>query len=154
MITDKGSGRARQAGVLHSVGFLPSILILAAACSSAPRITTAGELIAKLQDAGIQIDTQSPAPKPSGDYFRFDEGIRVTGPDLLLDVLRIEDRRVFDIAKSAGKLLVVTDAVAGRHIPDNPSIFARHPFVVAVRLQPGGTHVEQILAKLLPPERE
>lgn len=155
MIEDQESGKARQTGIPpHRIGFLPPIVILAIACSNAPRITTAGELIAQLQGAGIQIDAQAPAPQPSGDYFRFDEGIRGTGPDLLVDVLRIEDRRVFDIAKSAGKLLVVTDAVAGQHIPGNPSVFARHPFVVVVRLQPGGANVEQTLAKLLPPERE
>ena len=65
---------------------------------------------------------------PNGSHFRFDEGIRIKGQGLFVDILRIEDRRVFDIAKSAGRLLVVAEAVAGQPIPDNPSVFARHPF--------------------------
>jgi hypothetical protein len=129
-------------------------LLGVAACSSAPRIATADELIARLRQAGVAIESQEPAPMPTGNYFRFDEGIRVKGTDLFLDILRIEDRRVFDIAKSAGKLLAVAEVSAGQHIPDNPEVFARHPFVVIIRQQPAGATLEPTLAKLLPPERE
>ncbi len=130
------------------------VVAAAAACTRVPRIENSADVIAYLQQAGIQIDSQEQAPKPSGEYFRFDEGIRVKGPELFLDVLRIEDRRVFDIAKSAGRLLVVTEAVAGQPIPDSPAVFARHPFVVVIRKQPQPSAVEQTLAKLLPPEPE
>lgn len=125
-----------------------------AACSTAPRIVVVDDLVAHLQQAGIQIESQEPAPKPDGQYFRFDEGIRVKGPGLFLDILRIEDRRVFDLAKSAGRLLIVTEAVAGQPIPDTSDVFARHPFVVIIREQPEGIGLESTLAKLLPPEPE
>ncbi|HRI89006.1 MAG TPA: hypothetical protein PK869_12110 [Candidatus Hydrogenedentes bacterium] len=123
-------------------------------CASAPTIATAGGLITELQRAGVQIDSQEQAPKPSGEHFRFDEGIRIKGPELFADVLRIESRRVFDIAKSAGKLLVAAEAVAGQPIPESPEVFARHPFVVVIRQQPANAPIEPILAKLLPPERQ
>ncbi|MCC6794329.1 MAG: hypothetical protein IT366_04365 [Candidatus Hydrogenedentes bacterium] len=124
------------------------------ACTSAPRITVADDLVVELRNAGVPIETQEPAPMPSGSQFRFDEGVRVKGQGLFVDILRIEDRRVFDIAKSAGRLLVVAEAVAGQPIPDNPSVYARHPFVVIIRQQPEGLALEHTLAKMLPPEPE
>ena len=122
-------------------------------CTSAPRIETAADLVGQLQSAGVMITSQEPAPMPTGEHFRFDEGIRIKGTELFADILRIEDRRVFDIAKSAGRLLLVTEAVAGP-IPDNPDVFARHPFVVVIRQQPAASPVKPVLAKLLPPESE
>ncbi len=135
-----------------AVGFLAVLNI--AACTSAPRILVADDLVAELRNAGVPIETQEPAPMPNGSHFRFDEGIRIKGQGLFVDILRIEDRRVFDIAKSAGRLLVVAEAVAGQPIPDNPSVFARHPFVVIIREQPEGLALEHTLAKILPPEPE
>ncbi|MDZ4861648.1 MAG: hypothetical protein SGI88_21965 [Candidatus Hydrogenedentes bacterium] len=123
-------------------------------CTTAPRIETAADLIARLQSTGIQVASQEQAPKPTDSHFRFDEGIRIRGPELFADVLRIEDRRVFDIAKSAGRLLVVAEAVAGQPIPENPDVFARHPFVVVIRQQPPAAPLEPVLAKLLPPESQ
>lgn len=123
-------------------------------CGAAPNITNASALISELQRAGIQVDSQGPAPTPTGSHFRFDEGIRVQGPDLFADVLRIEDRRVFDIARSAGRLLVVAEAAAGQPIPERPEVYSRHPFVVVIRQQPEGQMLEKTLAKVLPPEKE
>ncbi|NUM56260.1 MAG: hypothetical protein HUU46_21685 [Candidatus Hydrogenedentes bacterium] len=131
-----------------------SAVVMLPACTSAPPIKVADDLVAYLRSEGVSIETLEPAPKPEGNYFRFDEGVRAKGPELFLDILRIEDRRVFDIAKSAGKLLVVAEAVAGQPIPDNPIVFARHPFVVVIREEPAGANLEATLAKLLPPERE
>lgn len=125
-----------------------------AACTSAPRIVVADDLVAELRNAGVPIETQEPAPTPKDSLFRFDEGVRVKGQSLFVDILRIEDRRVFDIAKSAGRLLVVAEAVAGQPIPDNPSVYARHPFVVIIREQPEGLALEHTLAEILPPEPE
>lgn len=125
-----------------------------AGCSTAPKIETAGDLVAQLQTAGVQFDSQEPAPMPKGEYFRFDEGLRLKGQDLFLDVLRIEDERVFGIAKSAGAILAVAEASAGQHIPDNPEVFARRPFVIVIRQQPEGSSIQATLANLLPPEQE
>lgn len=123
-------------------------------CTSAPRITVADDLVVELSKAGVPIETQEPASMPSGSQFRFDEGVRVKGQGLFVDILRIEDRRVFDIAKSAGRLLVAAEAVAGQPIPDNPTVYARHPFVIIIREQPEGLALEHTLAKILPPEPE
>ena len=149
--------RVSARGDKHGIAcFAASLLAVfnIAACTSAPRITTADELVAELRSADVPIETQEPAPMPSGSQFRFDEGVRVKGQGLFVDILRIEDRRVFDIAKSAGRLLVVAEAVAGQPIPDNPSVFARHPFVVIIREQPEDLALEHTLAKILPPEPE
>lgn len=123
-------------------------------CTSGPRIVTAADLIAELQRAGVQIDSQEEAPMPTGQHFRFDEGIRIKGPGMVADVLRIEDRRIFDLAKSAGRLLVVAQAAAGQEFPEAADVYARHPFVIAIRQQPEGSNLKATLARLLPPEAE
>lgn len=144
---------AGRCGVASAAATLLTVLNIAA-CTSAPGVAVADDLVAELRNAGVPIETQEPAPKPTGDHFRFDEGVRVKGEGLFVDILRIEDRRVFDIAKSAGRLLIVAEAAAGQPIPDNPSVYARHPFVVIIRQQPEGLALEQTLAKLLPSEPE
>lgn len=146
-------GRGGMRGMVCAALALIAVLNIAA-CTSAPRMVVADDLVAELRNAGVPIETQEPAPMPSGSHFRFDEGLRVKGQGLFVDILRIEDRRVFDIAKSAGRLLIAAEAVAGQPIPDNPSVYARHPFVVIIRQQPEGLALEQTLAKLLPPEPE
>lgn len=138
----------------RAVGFISMWAITVSACTSAPRIVVVDDLVAQLRNAGIRIDTQGPAPRPTGQYFRFDEGVRVKGPNLFLDILRIEDRHVFDIAKSAGAILALADASAAQPIPDNPAVYARHPFVVIVREQPEAAGLHGTLAKLLPPEQQ
>ena len=153
----KGAGVLRGRGGHRGIAgvAIPLLSMLnIAACTSAQRILVADDLVAELRNAGVPIETQEPAPIPSGSQFRFDEGVRVKGQGLFVDILRIEDRRVFDIAKSAGRLLVVAEAVAGQPIPDNPSVYARHPFVVIIRQQPEGLALEHTLAKILPPEPE
>lgn len=107
-----------------------------------------------MQRAGIQVDSQGPAPTPTSSHFRLDEGIRIQGPDLFAEILRIEDRRVFDIARSAGRLLVVAEAAADQPIPERPEVYFRHPFVVVIRQQPEGQMLEKTLAKILPPEKK
>lgn len=155
MTTGKGVAQEgmRMRRVTH-LGALGCVVVAAVGCTSGPRIGTAADLIAQLQRAGVPIDSQEPAPMPTGQHFRFDEGIRIKGPGMVADVLRIEDRRVFDLAKSAGRMLVVTQAVAGQELPDAADVYARHPFVIAIREQPEGSNLKETLARLLPPEPE
>ncbi|GMW00772.1 MAG: hypothetical protein AMXMBFR84_19090 [Candidatus Hydrogenedentota bacterium] len=127
------------------------LVVLLAGCGTQPdEIRGAEALVTALMDSGIPVTSRSAAPMPTGDHFRFDEGIRIEGPGLLADVLRIEDNRVFDIAKSAGRLLVATEAVVGQPIPESPDVYARHPFVVVIRQQPGDNALREALATLIP----
>ncbi|MCC6490297.1 MAG: hypothetical protein IT364_22630 [Candidatus Hydrogenedentes bacterium] len=123
-----------------------------AACQAAPKIETASGLVSALQQRGVPFTSQEPAPIPQGDKFRFDEGITLKGESLWVDVLRISDRRVFDIAKGAGGILVVAEAVAGQPIPGKPEVYTRYPFVVIIRQQPEGSTLANTLVELLPPE--
>ena len=122
------------------------------ACQGAPKIETASGLVSVLQEKGVAFTSQEPAPIPQGDKFRFDEGITLKGENLWVDVLRISDRRVFDIAKGAGGLLIAAEAFAGQAIPGKPDVYARYPFVVIIRQQPEGSTLASTLVEILPPE--
>lgn len=131
-----------------------AIALLVAACTMSPKIQTVDDFVTALLEEGVAIDSLEPAPMPQGQHFRFDEGVTGKSEDLWIDILRISDRKVFDIAKSASGLLVVAEAAAGQEIPGKPEVYARYPFVVIVRLQPEGGNVLEIARKLLPPEAE
>ncbi|GMV91057.1 MAG: hypothetical protein AMXMBFR82_08350 [Candidatus Hydrogenedentota bacterium] len=130
-----------------------SVIVLAlAGCTMAPQINTAGDLVAKLQKKGVSIKSQEPAPTPQGQHFRFDEGITVKGDNLWIDILRISDQKVFNIAKDASGLLVIAEAEAGQEIPGKPETYTRYPFVVIIRQQPQGADLLTALKTILPPE--
>jgi hypothetical protein len=124
-----------------------------AACSMAPTIETAGDLVSELQKRGVAITSQEPAPTPQGQHFRFDEGITVKGENLWIDILRISDRKVFNIAKDGAGLLVIAEASAGQEIPGKPEIYTRYPFVVVIRQQPQGADLLGAMKTILPPEQ-
>ncbi len=121
-------------------------------CSMAPQINSAGDLVAELQKEGLPIASQEPAPTPKGRHFRFDEGITLKGEDVWINVLRISDRKVYDIAKDASGLLVITEAAAGQELPGKPDIYTRYPFMVIIRQQPEGADLMSALKTILPPE--
>lgn len=124
-----------------------------AACSMAPKIDTAGDLVSELQKRGVAITSQEAAPTPQGQHFRFDERITVKGENLWIDILRISDRKVFNIAKDGAGLLVIAEASAGQEIPGKPEIYTRYPFVVIIRQQPQGADLLGAMKTVLPPEQ-
>jgi len=130
-----------------------ALVLTLAACSSAPTVNTASDLVAELQNRGVPIASQEPAPTPKGQHFRFDEGITVKGENLWIDILRITDKKVFDLAKSASGILVMAEAEAGRELPGKPEIYNRYPFVVIIRQQPKGAGLMAALKTILPPEQ-
>lgn len=134
------------------IGLCIVIAASIAACQGVPKIETASGLVSALQQRGVPFTSQEPAPIPQGDKFRFDEGITLKGENLWVDVLRISDRRVFDIAKGAGGILIAAEAFAGQAIPGKPEVYTRYPFVVIIRQQPEGSTLASTLVELLPPE--
>ncbi|MBI4556088.1 MAG: hypothetical protein HY706_00765 [Candidatus Hydrogenedentes bacterium] len=134
--------------------FTVVILLVCAGCTVGPHIATATDLVAHLKEGGIQVDSQEPAPVPTGDYFRFDEGVTVKGPDLWVDILRIEDKKVFNLAKDAKGILILAASAAGRQLPDSPEVYTRYPFVVVTRQEPTDSQLQPLLRELLPPLNE
>jgi hypothetical protein len=119
-------------------------------CGAPASYSTVDELLNGLQAKGLQFDERGPVPMPQGRHFRFDEGLRVSGADLWVELIRIDDPKVFDIAKSASALLVIAEASAGRELPGKPEIHTRQPFLVVVRQEPTPGHVSAILNAVLP----
>jgi hypothetical protein len=129
------------------------VALALAACNVAPTIETASDLVSELQKRGVAISSQEPAPTPKGQHFRFDEGVTAKGEDLWIDILRISDRKVFNIAKDGAGLLVIAEASAGQEIPGKPEIYTRYPFVVIIRQQPQGADLLGAMKTILPPEQ-
>lgn len=131
-----------------------TLTLLLAGCSMAPQVNTAADLVAELQKKGVPIASQEPAPTPKGSHFRFDEGITLKGENLWIDILRISDQKVFNIAKDASGILVLAETAAGQEIPGKPETYTRYPFVVIIRQQPPGADLLTALKTILPPDPE
>jgi len=114
------------------------------------RPTTAAGLAEALAKRGIAYERTEPAKMPQGKHFRFDEGIVLIGPELWVEILRIEDDRVFDVARRAGPLLTIAEAVAEREFPGKPELYARDPFLAIVRQEPAPGTVLGALNRVLP----
>ena len=124
-----------------------------AACQPGARIDTAADLGAALQKEGVAYTTTQELPTPTGRHFRFDEGIALVGDKLWVEIMRIEDKRVFDLAKTASVLLTLAEASVGKKFPGKPEVYTRQPFVIVVREEPTKGQVAQALDRCLPDGR-
>lgn len=135
------------ARVLASIA---AMVALGSGCTGSKSYGTVDALLGAMQSRGLQFEERGPVPMPQGRHFRFDEGVRVSAADLWVEIIRIDDPKVFDIARSASALLVLTEADAGRALPGKPEIYPRQPFVVVVRQEPEPGQVLRILNTVLP----
>jgi len=143
---------SRRARRLATIGSLLLVVVAVAACQSQPPIRNAADVVAALQKAGIVIESQEPAPQPKGGRVRFDEGVRLKGTGFEMDVLRIDDDKVYDIATKVGPLLAMAEAKAGSEIPGKPDIHYSKPFIIVVRRNPDAPDVAAALQGVLPPD--
>ncbi len=137
--------RARSLIVVALCGFLLN------ACMPSPPPSTASDLAQALRGKGLAYNDTVSLPKPQGKHLRFDEAIGLTGPEYVVELIRIEDKRVFDIAAQASGLLTLTEAKIGQELPGKPEIYTRQPFIVIVRKEPAPGTVLDILNRILPP---
>ena len=123
-------------------------------CQVTPRITTATHLAKALKGEGVSYTSTERLPQPESGRFRFDEAIALVGEELRVEIIRIEDQRIYDIAKSAGVILLLAEAVAGQKFPGKPALYYRQPFIVVVRQEPVQGGVLEALDQLMPPPEE
>ena len=113
--------------------------------------TNTAELGAELKKSGVAWDSTAPAPQPKGGRVRFDEAVILKGVDLWVELIRIDDKRIYDLAESASQLLTISEAVAGQPFPGKPKVYTRQPFLVIVRQEPAEGSVLAALNEVMPP---
>ncbi len=110
-------------------------------CAPAPPVT-ASEIADRLVASGLAVTTRGVAPQPKGRHVRFDEAIRLEGEGIQIDVIRIEDNRVYDLAAKSMVMLDAVDVAVSQEegmemgLKDKPDFFQHQPFVVVVRQAP------------------
>lgn len=129
---------------------LVALSLLAAACNTAPRIDTVDDLATALKDHGIAFDTTEPIDFSNLRFARIDEGVTLTGENLHVELLRIEDERTFNLASGASAFLAFLADNAGENFPRPPEVIARQPFVAIVRNEPEPGAIKRVLDELLP----
>jgi hypothetical protein len=131
-----------------------SVTVAFLGCSTGYSLETAQDLANALAAEGIAYDATEPLDPPPLPRGRIDEILALNGEGLRVEIMRVEDRRIFDIAKSAVGLLVLGEAVAGQKFKGRPDVVSRYPFAVVIRGEPEPGMVRDALSRILPPEEE
>jgi hypothetical protein len=129
-------------------------LLSLTACALQPRIETLDDLTKALKNNGIQYDSTSPLDFSGMRFAQIDEGVRITGKDLHVELLRVEDDRTFKVVSGAGTLLGALDKTLEDTPADPPEVITRRPFVVVVRAEPEPGQVRRVLDRVLPGSAE
>jgi hypothetical protein len=125
-------------------------LALLTACRSTEPIETASDLANALQNKGIQFDSTEVLDLSGMGFAQVNEGVRVTGNGLRVEILRVEDERTFKIVSSLGSFLKALNERFDDAPLSPPDVIARHPFVVVVRLEPEPGEIRRIVEQLVP----
>lgn len=125
----------------------------AAACQFFTPPETAQELADALNRHGIGYTEAEPLDFSGMRFAKIDEGLRLTGEDLRMEILRIEDPRTFEMASSAGFLLRLFDDQINESL-GAPDMFVSKPFVVIIRQEPEPGETRRALQVILPEEPE
>jgi hypothetical protein len=125
-------------------------LVLISACTAASPIETVEDLIKALENKGISFETADRIDLSGMAFAQIDEGVRLTGNELRVEILRVEDDRTFQIVSSMGSLLKILNEKLGDAPIEPPDVITRHPFVVVVRAEPEPGRIRGILDRVLP----
>jgi hypothetical protein len=118
-------------------------------CDTKPTINNVTDLADALEARGLQVQSREQLPMPKGRHFRFDEGIGLNGPDLRVELIRIDDPKVYKIAVGAGVILALAETEAEQRIPGRPNAYYSQPYWIIVRQEPEPGVVQAALNKTL-----
>lgn len=135
---------------VRGVAILGVMGLAIAGCGGTKSYSTVDGLLGALEAVGLRFEERGTVPMPDGKHFRFDEGVRVSGPGLWVEIIRIDDPKVFEIAEGGAAFLALAEASSGREFPGKPEVYARQPFLVVVREEPEAGHVAGLLERVLP----
>jgi hypothetical protein len=140
----------RFQNIATGIGVLGLVFtVVFAGCERVAKPQTAAELAAALQRQGISVANQAPAALPKMRYGRIEEGVTLTGDNLSVDIIRIEDERTYKAFLGMGTLLAVAEQKTGERLPQRPEIYSQKPFVIVVRQEPTPGQVKRALDAVL-----
>lgn len=125
------------------------VLLLLSACSAKSPPTNTTELAERLYAGGLLYTEVVALPKPQGKHLRFDEAVALKSDTHWVELVRVDNKKVFGIAAQAAGLLSITEAKIGRELPGKPAIYTRYPFIIVVRQEPVAGGVLQNLGRIL-----
>ncbi len=127
---------------------------LAGCGGSSSKLETAEDLAQALKDRGVAWETSSDISLGSMEYAKIDEGIVLEGEGLSVEILRITDRRTYNIMSKAATFI----GAMGDELDDSavqpPDLYRSEPLVIVIRKEPQPGQVVSILEKLLPRDEE
>ena len=125
------------------------LTFVCAGCGSTVSINGVDDIADELIVRGVQVESREPLPLPDGRHFRFDEGIALNGPELRVELIRIDDKKVYKIAVSAGVIIALGEHSAERRFPDRPNLYMSQPYMIVVRQEPAAGQVQSALQEFL-----
>ena len=132
-----------------------SLLFSAAACfaltlaACEKPVESATDVVVALQDRGVQVEKTS-ALNPNFRYAKVDEGLTLSGDQLQVDILRIEDEKTYELAQQARGLMMAVGEAADTDVLNPPDFYWRKPYIVVSRQEPEAGQIVALLEKILP----
>lgn len=120
------------------------------ACGGTARYPNIDALAPAMKAEGLAYTDSRSLPAPKGRHLRIDEGRVLFSDAFWVEIMRIEDKKVFDIARRAAGILTIAEAYTERKFPGKPEIYTRAPYVIIVREEPEPGFVLSIVNALLP----
>ena len=125
-------------------------LVVLTACSlPGSQIHTADDLAQALEKGGLAFTERSRANLSQFRHARIDEGLELRGDGIAVDILRITDRRTWNVYSDGVAFLGIAEAAAGTSFPGKPDVVVRRPFIVIVREEPVAGRVRGIVERLV-----
>jgi len=124
-------------------------LICAAGCGSGVTINSAEDIGDALEREGLVVESREAVPQPKSRHVRFDEAIALNGPELRVEIIRINDERVYKVARSMGPIFALAENSAGQRFPGRPDLYMSQPYMIVVRQEPEAGQVQAALQKVL-----
>jgi len=128
---------------------LNAVLAIATGCQPGVTINGVDDIANALVNEGLNVESREQLPKPKSRHFRFDEAIALNGPELRIEITRIDDEKVYKIARSAVALIALAENDAEQRFPGRPDVYLSQPYMIVVRQEPQAGQVQAALSKIL-----
>lgn len=118
-------------------------------CGLKPSISGVEDIGKQLIANGIVVESTETLPQPESRYIRFDETLALNGPELRVEIIRINDERVYKNFARAGAIIAIGEVAAEQRFPGRPDLYMSKPYVIIVRQEPQKGQVQAALEKVL-----
>ena len=107
------------------------------------------DVVVALEERGVNVENRR-ALNPNFRYAKIDEGLSLSGDQLQVDILRIEDEKTYELAQQARGLMAAVGEAADTDVLAPPEFYWRKPYIIVIRQEPEDGQIVAILEKILP----